>query len=124
MGADLLGSVAEGHPLGKGVLIDVNGAAGEQVLTAVEINRDGFAGQAIGFDGEIHFDLSAAKGEFRNSNIGDADVDKPLALSDPDREDWQRKGVRIFHGFDFPVGDPIREEKDCALITDLSGSFV
>src|SRR6266568_5046928 len=68
--ADFLGRKAEGDFLLEGVGIDTDGTACDQVLTAVEIQREGLAFETVGLNRQIEFHLASAESELRGSEIG------------------------------------------------------
>src|SRR5262245_5489304 len=63
VGADFLRREAEGNFLLEGISIDADGTAGDQVLTAIKIQRECFALETIGLNRQIEFQLPSTEGE-------------------------------------------------------------
>ena len=115
MSADFLGREAEGDFLLEGVGIDTNGTAGDQVLTAVEVQREGLAFETVGLNRQIEFHLASAESELRGSEIGDPNVGEALCIAHADGEDGHGQGLCSFQSLPIAVGNAVAEKEDAGL---------
>src|SRR5262245_35353793 len=115
MGADFLRCEAEGNLLLEGISIDTDGTAGDQVLTAIKIQRECFALETIGLNRQIEFQLPSTEGELWNPEIGDANVGKALRIAHANGENGHGKGLGFLQSFSVAVGNAVAEKKDAGL---------
>src|SRR5207249_8656285 len=81
VGPELFGVEAEGDFLLEGIRVDGHGTAGDQVLAAIEVERNAFAFEAVNLDREIDLEFAPAKREFRRPHLGDAHIGEAFRLA-------------------------------------------
>ena len=94
MGTQFFRREAECHFLLEGIGVDGDGAGGDEIFPAVEKQRHGFALHAESLQGQVDFEFTAAKGEFRRAELGDAHVGKAFGFADADGENRRGDGGR------------------------------
>ena len=91
--------------------VDGDGASADEIFPAVEKERHGFALHAESLQGQVDFEFTAAKGEFRRAELGNAHVGKAFGFADADGENRRGDGGAI-ERFHFAVGDAVAENDD------------
>ena len=85
--------------------------AGDEIFPAVEKERHGFAFHAGSLKGQVDFEFTAAKGELRRAELGDAHVGESFGFADADGEN-RRGDSGAIERFHFAVGDAVAENDD------------
>ena len=94
------------------IAIDGHRAGGDDILAAVEEERHRLAFHARSLNRQIDFELTAAKGELRRADFGDAHVGESLGLADADGEHRHRQRRAAVQSLFVAVGDTVGENDD------------
>src|SRR6185369_13139001 len=108
-------SKAERDFLLESVAVDRDGTGGDEIFTAVEKQRHGFALHTRCLNRQVELEFAPTKGELRRAELGDAHVGEAFGFTDADGED--RHGERR-HAFDGPaiaVGNAVAKYHDTRL---------
>ena len=106
MGTEILWREAQRDLLLERIGVDGDRARGDDILAAVEEERHRFAFHARSLNRQIDFELTAAKGEFRRADLGDAHVGEAFGLADADGEHRHRQRRAAVQSFLSPLVIP------------------
>ncbi len=115
MGAEILGRERQAHLLFKQVAVDGDLPSGDEVLAAIEEERDRPALHARGLDREIDLELPATEGKIRSAELGDTHIGETLRGTDADGKDGHRERRHSIQRFLVAVGDAVAEHQNRGL---------
>ena len=111
---DLFRREAECDFLFEGIGVDGDGAVVMRFLPRLKNSGTVLPFMPESLQGQIEFEFTAAKGEFRRAELGDAHVGEAFGFADADGEDRHGDGGAI-ERFHFAVGDAVAENDDAGL---------